>query len=194
MMPESTDSPELLISLLTRAQELLNEVQEFHAFLQSNANSDRVEMRRFQNDLKSEVKSLSRVKSGQQAISGDGKQEARRLHMLHSTNLLCYEAVWDAAKQCQGVKAFGPKMYRVSKTESEETSSTVNEPVININGQSSQKRKNVLVDVVARDGLGRVVSTINPKRIHYEIATEGWETYADSEDEESHSDVSPEKP
>jgi hypothetical protein len=114
--------------------------------------------------------------------------------MLRSTNLPFYEAVWDAAKQCQGVKAFGPKMYWVPKTESEEASSTVNEPVSKINGQSSQKRKKVLVDVVARDGLGWVMSTINPKRIHYEIAKEGWETHADSEDEESNSDVSPEKP
>lgn len=127
-MPESTNSPELLASLLARAQELINEVQEFHASLQSNASVNRVEIRRIQNDLKSEVKSLSHVKSGQQAISEDEKQEARGLDMIHSTNLPFYEAAWDAAKQCQGVKAFGPKMFWVPKTESEEASSTVIEP------------------------------------------------------------------
>lgn len=51
------------------------------------------------------------------------------------------------------------------------------------------------MDVVARDGLEWVkVSTITAKRIHYEIAKEGWETYADSGDEDSYSNVSPEKP
>lgn len=201
-MQDSPDLSELLASLLSRAQNLLDEVHTFNAFLPSKESEKTVETRQFQSNVKSEVKSLSRVSLGENgknaSISEDDQKEARNLHMLHSTNLPFYEAVWTAAKHCQSVQALGRRIYWSPKTEAgENASNLVNQglkPASKITGLS-KLRKSVLVDVVARNGLEWVkVSIINPKRILFEIAKEGWETCADSEDEAPGSDVSSEKP
>lgn len=196
-MLEPAKSAGLLASLQARAKDLLDDVSAFQAYLQTQNSEDFVEVRHFSNNVQAEVKSLARVSvSDDTHEPEDEEQEARRLHMLHSTNLPFYEAVWSAATQCRGVTALGKRMHWVPRSDANTCLKTTSggrlKPASKVNGQSAQK-KSVLIDVVADGGLEWVkVSTVTARRLLFEIAKEGWEKYAYSE--ESDSDGSSEKP
>lgn len=100
-------------------------------------------------------------------------------HTLRSSNFPFYAAVWDAAKGCTGVVALGKRFHWPS-------------PVNPRNPGPNHKRSNVLVDIVAQDGLEWVkVSTLTQKRILFDIAKAGWIVDSSSdEDYDSESDNS----
>lgn len=99
-------------------------------------------------------------------------------HTLRSSNFPFYAAVWDAAKGCTGVVALGKRFHwpsPVNLRDGEKVRSTPG---------SIHKRSNVLVDIVAQDGLEWVkVSTLTEKRILFDIAKAGWIVDSSSDEE-----------
>ena len=194
-MLEPAISIGLLASLKTRATALLEEFREFQAFLQTqNTTSHKsvVEFgRQFRQNLESEVKNLTQVciqadKPKLRDHDEEQFESSRGLHILQSTNLTFYEAVWNAAKQSRAVIALER---RISSNPRLDAGSCVEKT-----GKRDVKlaqKKTILVDVVADDGLEWIkVSTITSHRLLFEIAKEGWEKYS----EESDSDGSTQKP
>ena len=186
----------LLASLKARATALLEEFREFQAFLQTQNITSQKSVdefgRQFRQNLESEVKNLAQV-----CIPADNRklqdhdeeqlERSRGLHILQSTNLTFYEAVWDVAKRSRAVIALER---RISRNPRSDAGSSSLETKSKRDLKSAQK-KTILVDVVADDGLEWIkVSTITSHRLLFEIAKEGWEKYS----EESDSDGSTRKP
>ena len=106
---------------------------------------------------------------------------AKKLHILRSSNLPYYEAIWQTAKCSLGIRALGKRVYWDAYG-----SKGPRLP----RGRASSK--NALVDLVSDDGLmWTKVSILNQKRLLFEIAKEGWENYADVS-EESYAEPVPE--
>ncbi|EXJ94499.1 hypothetical protein A1O1_02895 [Capronia coronata CBS 617.96] len=187
---------DLLNSLQLRAHTLLNELISYQARLRSRNKIQEVEMRVFKRGVESEVKSLDKMRQNLVSLSGHEHnqsnaaedEETRYLHGLRSSNLPFYEAVWAVAMSSQGVTALGKRMYTKGTTQDAKHDNVTLE-----NATSGLKRATkvgVLVDVVAQNGLEWVkVSTIPERRLLFEMAKEGWETYADSDDEDKTDDI-----
>ncbi|KAL2800443.1 hypothetical protein BJX66DRAFT_332020 [Aspergillus keveii] len=189
-------------SLLTRCHTLLAELDAFKALLaQTQRNPQTVEVRSLRSNILAELKTLEKISAQLDAaiavteeVRGriireqndneggldDGQvqndlldaeeAEIKLMHALRSSNLPFYEAVWTIAKTtCTGLVAFGKRFYWDKDDGS--------------GNKNKDKRKSVLVDIVADDGEEWVkVSTISETRLLFEMAKKGWE--ADSEDED----------
>ncbi|KAL2438599.1 hypothetical protein ABEF95_012008 [Exophiala dermatitidis] len=195
--PELAD---LVEKLQKRACTLLDELQAYRACLESRNKIQAVEMRVFKRGVESEVKSLEKIKQTL-AISGalectdsenDAGQEAPQLHALRSSNLPFWEAVWRIAKSCRGISALGKRVHIESKKGRRR--GTKDQAEDRINSCSTGPKisdKGVLVDIVAENGLEWIkISTITEKRLLFEMAKEGWESYADFSDESEADDSS----
>mgnify|MGYP003310335516 CR=1 FL=1 len=127
-------------------------------------------------------------------------------HTLRSSNFPFYAAVWDAAKQCEGVIALekrfhwaaGQSRKRIPGSGSGSPSGTSSPAPGSQDGKTQKQHKgrtSVLVDIVAKDGLEWVkVSTLTEKRMLFDIAKAGW-VGSDSEfssDDGNDSDDEPE--
>ncbi|KAL2438569.1 hypothetical protein ABEF95_012289 [Exophiala dermatitidis] len=189
-LPELAD---LVEKLQKRARTLVDELQAYRACLVSQNKIQAVEMRVFKRGVESEVKSLEKIKQTL-AISGalqctdseiDAGQEAPQLHALRSSNLPFWEAVWRIAKSCRGISALGKRVYIESKKgRRRDTKGQAEDRVDSCSTPLKLSDKGVLVDIVAENGLEWIkVSTITEKRLLFEMAKEGWESYADFSDE-----------
>jgi hypothetical protein len=194
-MLEPANPVGLLASLKARATALLEEFRQFQAFLQTQNTTSQKSVnefgRQFRQNLESEVKNLAQV-----CIPADNRklqdhdeeqlERSRALHILQSTNLTFYEAVWDAAKRSRAVIALERRISRNPRSDAGSSVETKSKRDLKL-----AQKKTILVDVVADDGLEWTkVSTITSHRLLFEIAQEGWEKYS----EESDSDGSTRKP
>ncbi|KAK5224618.1 hypothetical protein LTR72_004399 [Exophiala xenobiotica] len=184
----ATDDPaDLLSDLQSRARSLLDEFRAYQAHLKSWNKQHEVELRTFRRGVESEVKSLERITKKFTTASEKGTafprtevEKSPQLHALRSSNLSFFEAVWDVAKSSHAITALGKKIYfPLAQTRNDEGS---NDAI------STCKRHPlkgmVLVDIVTDNGLEWIkVSTISEKRLLFEMAKEGWESYADFSDD-----------
>jgi hypothetical protein len=185
-----TPSSALLISLQQRANTLLSEFRAFQAQLQASGLSKSVESRIFRRGVEAEAKSLETFARKQSITLPSGEstdeaeiREAKQTHSLRSSNLPFYEAVWTAAKRCNGVRALGRRLY----WEKDGTSlGRVSEPP---RKQNKKHMNSALVDIVADNGLKWVkISIVSAKRLLFEMAKEGWEDYGAESDEDGSPD------
>lgn len=185
------NSRELLASLQTRANTLLDTLRAYQTYLRDHDKQRDVEIRAFRRGVESEVKSLDTItkrhtnQAEQRSPDEDDDEEAegKRLHVLRSSNLPFYEAVWRTARRCKGIVSLGKRMYwqpDVKPGQSRSVTSPGNR----------RGKKGVIVDIISDNGLTWTkVSTVTAKRLLFEMAKEGWERYGgDSDDESSNFD------
>ncbi|KIW40183.1 uncharacterized protein PV06_07404 [Exophiala oligosperma] len=181
LQSDETSSINLLTSLKIRAEALLAEFKAFRAHLESQHKQHDVELRIFRRGVESEVKSLTKITQRMSVsdstynASDSEEAEQLQLHALRSSNLSFYEAVWGVAKASNAISALGKRVYV------ECDPLQVDETCDSLRGKSpSSKRKDIPVDIVTENGLEWIkVSTINEKRLLFEMAKEGWENYGD---------------
>ncbi|KFY38758.1 hypothetical protein V495_06405 [Pseudogymnoascus sp. VKM F-4514 (FW-929)] len=156
--------------LVERCRVLLDELEVFQNFLQ-NEKKETAELRHFKSSVKTECKLLEKLCTSDPTAP-------KTAHTLRSSNFPFYSAVWDAAKGCTGVVALGKRFHWPSPVNSRNGEKDRNAPGL------SQRRTNVLVDIVAQDGLEWVkVSTLTEKRILFDIAKAGWIVDSSSDEE-----------
>ena len=192
---ESTtaESPSaLLLSLQQRAETLVCELQTYQAYLKKQNKSHEVELRILRRGSDSEAKSLRSYAIEQSAIgqqhpeSDRDTHESRRLHVLRSSNLPFYEAIWQTAKTCSAVTALGKRTYWQPPQHKRHAAAIAE------NGSDEKpRRENALVDIISDGGLlWTKVSIVTQKRLLFDIAKEGWGAYNydTSSDDGSHED------
>lgn len=197
--------------LLTRCNHMLSEIDALQTLLaQTLRNPQLVEVRTLRSSIVSELRTLETLSrkieaafASSTADDSDEETEARYVHALRSSNLPFYEALWLIAKRsCTGLVAFGKRFYwedgkdfgeghdvRIDEDEDTETGEEKRGEMNKKRKKGAKKlpnqdkRKSVLVDIVADDGGEWVkVSTISESRLLFEMAEKGWEK--DSDDEE----------
>jgi Protein of unknown function (DUF1308) len=197
----SNDPSDLLRSLQKRATTLLTEFRSYQIFLRSKDHARDVESRIFRRGVEAEFKSLGNITTNsdvtQETSVGLGggdeehKVESKRLHMLRSSNLPFYEAIWSTAKHCRGIRALGKRVYWNDGDLLSQQSRKINEKNSHILKPRQNHRKSALVDIIADDGSKWIkVSIVSAKRLIFEMAKEGWEDYgSDTESDLSESET-----
>lgn len=192
---ETLSSTVLLQSLQKRADRLLNEFRSYQSFLVSKQRSKDVETRIFRRGVEAEFKSLGTFAAKTNGIvpatAGEvdtEEHESKQMHVLRSSNLPFYEAIWDSAKTCKGIRALGRRLYWDNKQ-----MSAIHPIHPELQGRALPRSKrahlrSALVDIVADDGSEWIkVSVVSAKRLIFEMAKEGWEAYGDDSDLEDSS-------
>jgi hypothetical protein len=108
-------------------------------------------------------------------------------HSIDSSNLSWYETVWAIAKRCQGIKALQRSISSSFQGRNGLGMESLPPGMADRkNGKEKQRKQNVIIDIVADDGLEWVkVVTITKKRLLFEMAKEGWDGYEGMSDSES---------
>lgn len=173
---DPSDPPKLLLSLVSKCQTLLSELQAFQTFLTQHKKQNTVELGHFKHLVLSELKSLEKLNQ----VDASGS-DPKTLHSLQSSNLAFLEVVWRTAKKCEGLVALSRRVRLdgslprdVRKNES-------------FKGEKRKEGREVAVDIVARGGAEWVkISLITETRLGFEIAKKGWESgvYSDEEEED----------
>ena len=173
-----------LQSLQTRADTLLQEFRSYEALLREHKKQHQVEIRSFKRGFESEVKALEKlgrifaypqVTARETVHHNFHDEESLEMHALRSSNLPFYEAVWKVAKSCRNITAIGKKMYFDESTSTTQRNALESNRVSEASGPINPRQKGVIVDVVADGGLEWIkVSTVNEKRLLFEMAKEGW--------------------
>jgi len=183
-------STQVSATLHQKCSSLLAEIDELQSLLKSTLrNPQLVEVRQFRSNVNSELKMLQKMEQRMQSNTSvsqeDPEVEKRLLHVMRSSNLPFYQAVWDIAKtSCSGLVALGKRFYWDTEDKRREIKGVVKGK--EGGGWEKQpnkdKRKSVFVDIVAGDGEEWVkVSTISESRLLFDMAKKGWER--DSEDD-----------
>ncbi|KAF2111463.1 hypothetical protein BDV96DRAFT_182965 [Lophiotrema nucula] len=166
---DQSDLQSTVNNLIKRCQTLCEELEIYIAAVNSNEKlaklENPVEYRNLRNDFKSELAFLKRI-----SLSDMSEEKAR--HNIVSSNLVYYEALWDAAKRSSGLLNFRRAFYW-------------NHPRKVPKGSKPGSGKAALVDVVASDGIEWIrVATLSEKRLLFDLAKQGWQNDSDDEDEE----------
>ncbi|MCJ1478812.1 hypothetical protein MMC13_007496 [Lambiella insularis] len=150
-------------ALLVECHKLLNELEEFQAFLTEQKKDHTADLRQFRSSVNSELRSLER-------LSVADPTAERTVHTLRSSNLPFYIAVWATAKSIRGLVLFNKRFY---------WETPAGRPAEG--GPKPRCKYSALVDIVAEDGAEWIkVSTVSESRILFEKAKAGWEA-ADSD-------------
>ena len=193
--PNPETSRGLATLLLTKCNLILTEIDTFQSLLsQKLRNPQLIEIRPLRSSIVSELRTLEKLSDKIEAAfaaaekKGDAGEEveARYIHALRSSNLPFYEAVWGIAKKsCEGLAAFGKRFYwgeGAAEDVDGDASAGRKKGKGKKDGEDGKKlpnkdkRKSVLVDIVADDGEEWVkVSTISESRLLFEMAEKGWE-------------------
>ncbi|OJJ50985.1 hypothetical protein ASPZODRAFT_148362 [Penicilliopsis zonata CBS 506.65] len=194
-IPDAVDQDAIVNGLLSKCERLISEVDSFQSLVkQTMRNPQLVEVRQMRSNLVSEIRALEKlqgqIESSTPALLHDPSEEGdddddddesqlRLAHGLRSSNLPFYETVWTVAKtSCTGLVAFWKRFYwddgeSALKQDGDERSQGKR--------QGKNKRKSVLVDIVADGGEEWVkVSTVPESRLLFEIAEKGWEVDTDA--------------
>ena len=156
-----TNSIAYIVSLLRKCGALHASLCSFQQHLALTRKEHLVDVRSFGHAVSSERKSLERLA----ALADPDSMLAG--HAIRSTNLHFLLAVWHAARSCRGVVALSKRFFG-------EASKPTN-----------QRRKGVLVDVVAQQGQEWIkVSTANERSLLFELARAGWPLDSDGDDED----------
>ncbi|KEF53116.1 uncharacterized protein A1O9_11024 [Exophiala aquamarina CBS 119918] len=180
-------SAALYQNLRQRANALLQELNAFEAHVKSHKKEKEVEIRVFKRGIESEVKCLQNLaplfpdeeQSDAMAHSCAGT-DSPHLHVLKSSNLPFYESVWNIAKSCSRVTALSKRFHweKKGKDFGSSTDQGGSSGTPQPDKSKRQHQKGVLVDIVANNGLEWIkISTIAEKRLLFEIAKAGWESY-----------------
>lgn len=163
--------------LQQRCQILLNDLEQLQTHLKSIRRENSVELRTFDGNIKADLKALQKLDLNHERI----------VHLLRSTNVPFFEAVWEAARRSQGVIAFIKRFYwedkgnpsrSIARPEAEGSRSDIKTP-------TSKYKNSALVDVVADNGATWIkVSTVTQNRLIWQLARQGW----NPDDDESESD------
>ncbi|KAJ9602856.1 hypothetical protein H2200_012636 [Cladophialophora chaetospira] len=189
---DRSSSLDLFNSLQTRADVLVQEVRSYQAHINQQKREYEVGSRTFVRDTEAEVSSLKKlnpsttpsdVAAPQNVDRNVEEEEGPRLTTLRSSNLPFFFLVRGVAKKCRRVTAIRVKIgwkepkNTIGQNAHHQMSMTQeNEP-------ASLQKRSVFVDVVAEGGLEWIkVSTLNEKRLLFEMAKEGWEKYSGSDD------------
>lgn len=157
-----------LQSLVARAQALLDEITVFETFL--HAEQSEIDLGSFKRDLKGEKDSLEKSR---RLIPADATTTECVANRIDSSNVSWYEALWAVAKRQRGVKALRRRMFRFSLQGDGLKLAPQENPKTGKMDQSTSKQ-NVLVDIIADDGLEWIkVSTITERRLLFDLAKEG---------------------
>jgi hypothetical protein len=169
-----------LQSLLARAQALLDEIAIFESFLHTHQRE--VDTWSFKRDLKGEKDSLE--KSGH-LISLETTIECVA-NRIDSSNVSWYEALWAVAKRQRGITALRRRMFRYSlHGDGLKQRHVVQKSSTPRKMDQITSKQNVLVDIVANDGLEWIkVSTITQRRLLFDLAKEGWNARDSSSESE----------
>ncbi|EYE94092.1 uncharacterized protein EURHEDRAFT_458707 [Aspergillus ruber CBS 135680] len=186
--PNPETSRGLAALLLTKCNTILTEISTFQSLLsQKLRNPQLIEIRSLRSSIVSELRTVEKLSDKIEAAFAAAEQkgdagddvEARYIHALRSSNLPFYEAVWGIAKgSCGGLAGFGKRFYWGDGVGDGEDGKKL---------PNKDKRKSVLVDIVADDGEEWVkVSTISESRLLFEMAEKGWEKESEpgSDDED----------
>ena len=188
-----------LQSLLVRAQALLDGITTFESLLCSTKNE--VDIRVFKRGVGAEKRTLERLGvslRSRRGEPGEGASEISRstvngyrrkvtgpscvANRIESSNLSWYEALWAIARRQHGVTAILRRMYCSSQRgDGLKPRFESNNSLECRDGCEQPRKQNVMVDIIAQDGLEWIkVSTITQRRLLFEMAKEGWNGY-DSE-------------
>lgn len=197
--PSPITSRSLATLLITKCNTILAEISTFQSLLsQKLRNPQLIEIRSLRSSIVSELRTLEKLSDKIEVALAAAKQkgnageevEARYIHALRSSNLPFYEAVWGIARgSCSGLAGFGKRFYwseGAGGLEDGDEDTGANAGKKRENGKkdgedgkklpNKDKRKSVLVDIVADDGGEWVkVSTISESRLLFEMAEKGWE-------------------
>jgi len=138
-----------------------------------------VDLRTIQSNMRADLRSLETL---------DPEQEGERtVHLLRSSNLAFYEAVWDVAKRSNGVVAFSHRFYWDEKCHTRQSINGQQQDsgaISNKHNTSIKRHKaGAIVDIVADDGAEWIkVSTVTERRLLWDLARQGWNPADDSSD------------
>ena len=157
--------------LIDRCKTLSDEVETYVAAVIAKQKQTRVqhpvEYRNLRNDFKNELAFLKKV-----SVANMDEEKAR--HFIVSSNLLYYEALWNAAKRSSGLQAFRKYFYWDKK----------NRNTTKGKGGASKGKTNALADIVADEGSQWLrVSTLSEKRLLFDLAKLGWMNDSDSDED-----------
>ncbi|KAL9098410.1 MAG: hypothetical protein Q9163_005921 [Psora crenata] len=166
----SSEGTVLVEALLIRCQNLLDELEAFRDFLrdakQRQSAEHAVDIKQFHGRVATEMVSLQKL------ATADPNAE-KTIHILKSSNLPFYEAIWEAAKASRALVAFHKRFY------------WGNRPTRNTKQAAAAQKRCALLDVVAEDGDEWIkVSTVSEQCLLFELAKARWEL-ADSSSEGS---------
>jgi hypothetical protein len=188
-------SAALYQNLHQRADTLLQELNAFEAHVKSHRKEKEVEIRVFKRGIESELKGLQNIATffelEEQSDSTTHQRsdiESPHLHVLKSSNLPFYESIWNVVKSCSRVTAVSKRFYSKQRDESGPSKDRGQPNIMgSLDDSKRQNQKGVLVDVVANNGLEWIkVSTISERKLLFDIAKEGWESYtAEISDDDS---------
>jgi len=101
--------------------------------------------------------------------------EVKLRQYVVSSNVLYYEALWNAAKRSSGILAFR-KYYNCK--------SAPKNKGLRPKGSRNKNKDTALVDIVAENGMEWIrVSTISEKRLLFDLAKLGWQNDSDTDDD-----------
>lgn len=168
---DSQDIQVTIQSLVDRCKTLFEEVEIYGAAVVEKQKQTRVqspvEYRTLRNDFKSELAFLKK-------ICGSNMDEEKARHIIVSSNLLYYEALWSAAKRASGLQAFRKYFYWDKHTKK----------TAKKKGGTGKSKTNALVDIVADEGSEWIrVSTLSEKRLLFDLAKLGWMNDSDSDED-----------
>ncbi|KAH7139139.1 hypothetical protein B0J11DRAFT_516142 [Dendryphion nanum] len=165
-------------NLINRTKLLNDEVETYVQAVDANQKLAKipnpVEYRSLRNDFKNELAFLNK-----KLTSPDLPEEKAR-HFIVSSNLVYYEALWDAAKRSTGLLSFRKYFFWNKQQEGHRAHG-----LSLAKGGQTRGKSAALVDIVASDGMEWVrVSTISEKRLLFDLAKLGWQNDSEDEDEE----------
>jgi hypothetical protein len=178
---------DILLDLTSRAQVLLSELETFKEHLRSVRLEAMIEMAHFRGTVQSELNMLERLSRNPDSSSAN--------HIVRSSNLPFLETVWSNAKSSKDLTALQKRMYYDPLGPASE--SAPKKEVQNGRQRGKQRRlkaASTVVDVVANGGLSWTkVSLVTNTRLLFDLAKQGWECGASSEEDEEYLDSFPEE-
>lgn len=184
------DGPQLsniLLDLTSRAQTLLTELETFKEHLRSVRLEAMIELAHFRGTVQSELNMLERLSQNPNSNSAT--------HIVRSSNMPFLETVWSNAKSSKGLTALQKRMYYDPLGPANE--GAPKKAVQNGRQRGKQRRlkaASTVVDVVADGGLSWIkVSLVTNTRLLFDLAKQGWECGASSEEDEEYLDSFPEE-
>lgn len=166
--------------LIRRCKTLHDEVETYVSAVDTNNRLGKiqspVEYRSLRNDFKNELNFLYKL------VSSNLSEEKAR-HYIVSSNLVYYEALWDAAKRSSGLMSFRKYFFWNRQKEGHGTKGMSLSKASQYKGKAKGK-SSALVDIVAADSREWIrVSTISEKRLLFDLAKLGWQNDSDSDDD-----------
>lgn len=173
----------ILGDLTKRAQTLLAELEVFKEHLRSIRLEATIEMAHFRGTVQAELNMLERLAQKEDANSAS--------HIVRSSNLPFLETVWNSAKSSKNLTALQKRMYYdPSGPDADDTSTK--KAIQNGRQRGKQRRlkaASTIVDAVADGGLSWTkVSLVTNTRLLFDLAKQGWECGASSDEDEDFPD------